>query len=379
MQIEGFFGLIPMVIVIGGSLLLLFLMFYVSRYRKFRPNEYVIHLRNGRVLRSGTGGRVFLLPVLDEVIVIPTTVQQTLLEARERVVSHEYQDVSITAFIYWRVANPEIAFKKVSFVPHDNDYVETIIKNAAESIMRTTCANLAIEDIIRERERIIKQVTTELHTMVDDWGLVMESVEIKDVEVLDRALKENLEAIKKLEEEQRAKLRRAEMTEITQIRDLDVNEKTGLRDQQVQLTISAQAKEREIKVQELEMRRAVVEADTRRKEVQIKAEAKKFQLSTEAEGEAQQIKQRLLAEAEGQAEIVKQQAEALKQQATESFLQLKIIEALPEIFKNIKVDQMMLLGESGDEAFNSIAKLILPFAQIAKNFLNGEVIGDKII
>ncbi|MFX0093255.1 MAG: SPFH domain-containing protein [Candidatus Hodarchaeota archaeon] len=186
MQIHFDPGLFIMFVVIGGMQLILFLIFFVSRYRKFRPNEYVIHLRQGRVLRSGTGGRVILLPLLDEVIVIPTTVQQTLLEARERVVSHEYQDVSITAFIYWRVANPEIAFKKVSFVPHDTDYVETIIKNAAESIMRTTCANLAIEDIIRERDRIIKQVTTELHTMTDDWGLIIESVEIKDIKVLDK-------------------------------------------------------------------------------------------------------------------------------------------------------------------------------------------------
>ncbi|TFF99146.1 MAG: hypothetical protein EU542_09300, partial [Promethearchaeota archaeon] len=48
---------------------LLFLIFLISRYRKFKTNEYVIHFRNGKIKSSGKGGRVFLLPILDEIVV----------------------------------------------------------------------------------------------------------------------------------------------------------------------------------------------------------------------------------------------------------------------------------------------------------------------
>ena len=243
------FILIPVAIVV---LLVLFILLYTSRYRKFKPNEYVIWLRNGKIRKAEKGGAGFLYPLIDSIVIIPVTVQETLLEAKERVISHEYQDMSLTAFIYWRVVNPEIAFSKVSWNPEQHDFVEKVIKNAAESIIRTTCANMPVERIIRERQEIIKAITTELHALMADWGIITESVEIRDVEVLDKQLKANLEALKKLAEEQQAKIRAAEMHEITKLRDLEVERKTGMQDQDVKLAIDSKAKEREIQVADLE-------------------------------------------------------------------------------------------------------------------------------
>lgn len=379
----------PIALVIIGIVLVIILIavFYASRYRKYKPNEYVIWLRNGKIKKASTGGRVVLLPLIDEVIIIPVTVQQTLLEARERVVSHEYQDLSITAFIYWRVINPEIAFSKVSWDASKSDFVERVIKNAAESIIRTTCANMPIEQIIRERQEIIKVITSELHSLMADWGITTESVEIRDVEVLDNALKDNLEASKKIAEEQKAKLRAAEMNELTRLRDLEVDKKTGLQDQEVKLAIERKAKEREIVVFDLEQKRAIIEAETQKQEEVIRAdaekarrikseidvemdrltreaEARKVQLIAQAEGEAQIVKQKLMAEAEGLLEQVK----AL-QQADDRFVQLKTLEILPDIYKGINVDNMMLLGE-GQDAFKSIAQMVLPFMQIVKQMSN---------
>ncbi len=375
--------IITLIAVVIVALVALLIIFYLRAFQKFKSNEYVIHFRRGKVIRSGSGGSIIKLPIFDEVVVIPTTVQQTLLEAREQVVSYEYQDVAITAYIYWRVTDPEVSFAKVSWDPSAPDYVEKVLKNATESIIRTTCANMHIEQIIRDRSEIIKRVTAELHQLVGDWGVSVESVEIRDVEVLDRSLKENLEAIKKIEEAKKAKLSQAQMQEETRTRDLQVLEKTGLQEQEVKLKIETSAKQREIQVQKLEQERALIEADTRRKQVQIQAEAEKFrrvkqeievevekmikeaearkiQLMAEAEGEAEKIRQKLIAEAEG----ILQQVKAL-QQADERFIQIKTLEVLPQIFSNIKVDQMMLLGE-GQDAYKAIAQMVLPFVQIAQ-------------
>jgi regulator of protease activity HflC (stomatin/prohibitin superfamily) len=375
--------LIAPLFVIFFVVFLLLVLFYVSRYRKYKTNEYVIHFRRGKIKRAGTGGTVVLWPIFDEVIVIPTTVQQTLLEAREKVVSYEYQDVALTAFVYWRVTNPEVSFSKVSWNPTRTDYVEKAIKNATEAIIRTTCANMAIEQIIRNRAEIIKNVTTELHHLAGDWGITIESIEIRDVEVLDNRLKDNLEAVKKIEEAQNAQLRQAEMEELVQLRNLEVRKKTGESDQQVKLTIEAKAKQREIQIAQLEQERAIIAAETGRKQKQINAEAEKFlrvtqevgveaarirqqaearkdQLLAEAEGEAAKIRQTQIAMAEG----ILEQAKALSQ-ADEKYIQLKTIDMLPEVFKNIEVDKMILLGE-GQDAYRSIAQMVLPFMELAK-------------
>ncbi|UCE14516.1 MAG: hypothetical protein JSV04_04890 [Candidatus Heimdallarchaeota archaeon] len=374
---------IGIIFVIGFIIFLLIIIFYVSRFKKFKTNEYVIHFRRGKVKRAGTGGTVILWPVFDEVVIIPTTVQQTLLEAREKVVSYEYQDVALTAFVYWRVTNPEISFSKVSWDPHRTDYVEKAIKNATEAIIRTTCANMKIEQIIRNRAEIIKNVTTELHALSGDWGITIESIEIRDVEVLDQRLKDNLEAVKKIEEAQNAQLRQAEMEESVQLRNLDVRQKTGLSDQEVKLSIESKAKNREIQIAQLEQERAIIAAETERKQKQINAEAEKFLRVTQEVGvEAERIRQQaearkdqLLAEAEGEAAKITQtqvalakgileQAKALSQ-ADEKYIQLKTLDMLPEVFKNINVDRMILLGE-GQDAYKSVAQMILPFMELAK-------------
>jgi len=359
-------------------------MFFVSRYRKFKTNEYVIHFRRGKVKRAGTGGTVVLWPIFDEVIVIPTTVQQTLLEAREKVVSYEYQDVALTAFVFWRVTNPEISYSKVSWNPNRSDYVEKAIKNATEAIIRTTCANMQIEQIIRNRMEIIKNVTSELHHLAGDWGITIESIEIRDVEVLDQRLKDNLEAVKKIEEAQTAQLRQAEMEQEVQLRNLLVRRHTGEEDQKVKLVIESQSKEREIQVARLEQERTIIQAETERKQKQINAEAEKYLQITQTVGveaarirqEAEARKDQLLNEAEGEAAKISQtqiaiaqgileQAKALSQ-ADEKYIQMRAIEMLPEIFKNITVDKMILLGE-GQDAFKSIAQMIVPFLEIAKD------------
>lgn len=348
---------------------LLFLIFLISRYRKFKTNEYVIRFRNGKIKSAGKGGRTFLMPIIDEIVVIPTTTQQTFLEAREKVLSREFQDIAVNAFVFWKVVKPEIAFTAVSWNDRDSDYIETIIKNAAESIIRTTCANMPLESIIRERGEIISAVSNELHDLLADMGIVVISVEIRDVEVLNKILKTNMEATKQLQEEETAKLRKAQMEEITQLRDLEVNRKTGIQEQSVQLEIQTEAKNREIEVQKLEFTRTEVEADTLRKKITIEADAEfermkkiadgeRAKLIAKAEGEAAAVKERLVAEAEGILEQVKSLA-----QADPKFFQLKIVEMLPEIYKQLNVDKMFVMGD-GQQAFSSIAESIIPFLTV---------------
>jgi hypothetical protein len=38
---------------------------------------------------------------------------------------------------------------------------------------------------------------------------------------------------------------------------------------------------------------------------------------------------------------------------------------LPDIFKNINIDRMILLGE-GQDAYKSVAQMVLPFMELAK-------------
>ncbi|MFW9771520.1 MAG: SPFH domain-containing protein [Promethearchaeota archaeon] len=376
-------GMIIGIIVTVVIIAVLFIIFMATRYRKFKTNQFVIHLRNGKVKSAGLGGRIWLLPLIDEYIVIPTTSIQTILEAHEQVVSMEYQNISIVGMLIWKVIDPEKAFSAVSWISRDDHYVEKILKNAAEAIIRTTCANMPLEKIIRERREIIEHVSKELHELTADWGLVIESIEIREVNILEPELKRNMEATKQAIEYRKARIAKADAERESRIRELEVQNEVGTQEQMVQRDIEIRRKEKEIAIAEQERERKKIEADGDRQKKVIEAEADaaqiKKRLIAQAEGEAESIKQQMLAQAEG----FEKQVEAMSS-ADQRFLAVQLTNILPEIFKNLSPEKMFIMG-NGDEAFSSLSKAILPFLQLLpeysdkiKNFLgNGNLSNIK--
>jgi flotillin len=349
-----------------GIIIFLFVIFLAARYRKFKTNQFVIHLRNGKVKHAGLGGSLFLLPLIDEYIVIPTTSIQTLVEAHEQVVSSEYQNIEIEGLLIWKVVDPEKAFSAVSWNMRDDNYIEKILKGAAEAIIRTTCANMPLEKIIRERREIIDHIEKDLHELTADWGIIIESLEIIEVIIGEPDLKKNMEATKQAEEFRKARIAKAEAERESKMRELEVKNELGIQEQLVEREIELRRKDKEIAIAEQERERKKIEADGERQKkiIEVDAETKqiKRKLIAQAEGEAENIKQQMLAQAEG----FKKQVEAMGS-ADERFLAVQLTNILPEIFKNLSPDKMFIMGD-GNEAFSSLSRAILPFLQLLPEY-----------
>ncbi|MHA1796111.1 MAG: SPFH domain-containing protein [Promethearchaeota archaeon] len=337
--------------------LILIAVFFASRYRKFKTNDYVIHLRNGKVHSAGRGGKIIKFPLIDEIVVIPTTTRKTLLNSSEKILSREFQDVKISAILYWKVSNPQTAFNAVQWDPRSTDYVEKILSTATEAIIRTTCASLAIEKIICERTEIIKLITDQLLNLTRDWGIVIESLEIIEVQVIDSDLKENMEDIKKIEEKRKAKLSEANAMEKYRLREIEVARMAGVAEKNAQ-----------IQIQQEEMKRMEIEADAYRKATVLRAkadaEAIRMKKLAEYQAEAEGIRQKMTAEAEG---LEKQVAAISK--ADPNFITLKMLERLPEVYSKLAPEKMIVMGE-GNNSFNSLITSILPMMELLPDFRN---------
>ncbi|MHA1682342.1 MAG: SPFH domain-containing protein [Promethearchaeota archaeon] len=334
----------------------------MSRYRKFKTNQFVIHLRGGKLKSAGLGGKLYKLPLIDDVIVIPTTTQQTTLEAHQNLVTRELQDISLEAYLYWRVSKPDVAYTAVSWESKSPNYVENVLRNSTEAIIRTTCANMGLELIIKERMNIIKAISDRLHELVMDWGIIIESIEIKEMHILDQTLKKDMEAVMKAQLNQRARIARAQSEQVSRLQEIEMTQKVGLSEQETKQQIDLRAKEREIAVADRERERLKIEADGHRQAKVIEADGDaqqtKLRKFAEAEGEAAKIKEMMLAQAEG----FKQQSLAMES-ADERFLAIQMINVLPEIFQSIKPEKMIVMGE-GNKAFNSLAQSIIPFLNV---------------
>ena len=363
------FEIHPLFVGIGvtiGIVVFLFVIFFAARYRKFKTNQFVIHLRNGKVKHAGLGGSLLLLPLIDDYIVIPTTSIQTLVEAHEQVVSMEYQNIEIEGLLIWKVIDPEKAFSAVSWNMRDDNFVEKILKGATEAIIRTTCANMPLEKIIRERREIIDHVEKDLHELTADWGIVIESLEIIEVIIVEPELKKNMEATKQAEEFRKARIAKAEAERESRLRELEVKNELGIQEQSVEREIEIRRKEKEIAIAEQERERKIIEADGDRRKKIIEADADAQQITrkllAQAEGEAENIRQQMLAQAEG----FKKQVEAMGS-ADERFLAVQLTNILPEIFKHVKPDKMFIMGD-GNEAFSSLSRAIMPFLQLLPEY-----------
>lgn len=361
----------------------LFIIFMAARYRKFKTNQFVIHLRNGKVKSAGLGGSLWLLPLIDEYIVIPTTSIQTILEAHDQVVSQEYQNIEFVGMIIWKVVDPEKAFSSVSWNLRDENYIEKILKGAAEAVMRTICANMPLELIIRERRQIIDHVLKDLHELSADWGILIETFEILEVIIVEAELKKNMEAVKQAVEYKKARIAKADAERDSKLRELEVQNEIGTQEQLVQREIELRRKDKEISIAEKERERKQIEADGERRRVVIEADGQasviKKKLIAQAEGEAEGIRQQMLAQAEG----FQEQVNAMSN-ADQRFLAVQLTNILPEIFKHLSPDKMFIMG-NGDEAFSSLSKSILPFLQLVpeysdkiKNFLGNGDMSSKV-
>jgi regulator of protease activity HflC (stomatin/prohibitin superfamily) len=387
--------------------------FYIKKYvRIFDPNIFYVHLRKGKAIKQGEGGMVTRIPFLDRILAVDRTVQQLNISA-ESVLSKEKQKIRLSAVLQWQAENAIATINNVTW--HEIPERLTAI---IESVIRTACAQLSVEEILEERQLIIEAIKKELIDIVSEWGLKVVTVELVDVNVINDSFLRDM-----------AKPREAEMHRLAQIALIDADQETGQRDilrtkvlrekeierdqtlgvqEQAQLrAIQESEKQREQSVLEiglqkdlmqkryekqqaeveaskdLEVAKFSAEAEKQRKikqEVEVRAQsilqeaqAEAEKISTIATAEAEQIRKVTLAQAEG----IKKTLEAAKDYSPQAFAR-DFLKMLPEVYEKIDIGDITLFGGgtgggegaegdgAGAGAFQVFGNVLLPMMLMAK-------------
>ena len=356
--------------------------FYVKKYvRIFDPNIFYVHLRKGKAIKQGEGGMVVRIPFLDRILAVDRTVQQLNISA-ESVLSKEKQKIRLSAVLQWQADNAIATINNVIWKEIPNRLTAII-----ESVMRTACAQLAVEEILEERQLIIEAVKKELIDIVSEWGLKIVTVELVDVMVVNESFLRDM-----------SKPREAEMHRLAQIALIEADQATGTRDIERSKVLRAQEIERDVLVgvKEQQQLRDIQEAEKQREQsvleiglqkdlmqkkyekqqaeveaakdlevAKLNAEAEKQRkIKQEVEVQAQRILQEAKAEAEkisitaeaeagqilkvtsAQAEGIKKTLAAAKDYSPQAFAR-DFLQMLPEIYKEIDIGDITLFGGGG--------------------------------
>src|SRR5947209_61165 len=182
-----------------------------------QPNVYVVHTRRGHAepLHVGMGISFRYNPATDAFLVVPAVVQTLLINAR--CVCAERQGILVQAYVQWIVDDIDTAYRKLDFSdPEDPMRVVNIqLREQAEAAIKDKVATMSIDDVLSDKQPIIKELTHRLRTVAEGdreedpasgLGLKIVTVQIKEAVVSSTQLWQNLQKPFRAEREKLARL-----------------------------------------------------------------------------------------------------------------------------------------------------------------------------
>lgn len=195
---------------LGGAFFLMCILGYFFLFRRYcssEPNEWMIVMRNGKLIECGVG--ISYYAGLEDVVVkFPSKINKVRFAAQQ--VTQEMQGIEVSGIIIWSIYRekdgPLKAFKYLgkdltSDTPTTANEQMVEISNA---IVRHRIANSTIDEVLKNREMVRDEIKKEMNEIVNGWGIWLESVEITDVKILSSTLFGDLQMEFRKEQQQKA-------------------------------------------------------------------------------------------------------------------------------------------------------------------------------
>ncbi|MDF9745694.1 SPFH domain-containing protein [Natrinema salsiterrestre] len=99
---------------------------------------------------------------------------QTLDVPRQEAITRDNSPVTADAVVYIKVMDAKKAFLQV------DDY-KMAVSNLAQTTLRAVLGDMELDDTLNKRQEINARIRTELDEPTDEWGIRVESVEVREV------------------------------------------------------------------------------------------------------------------------------------------------------------------------------------------------------
>jgi regulator of protease activity HflC (stomatin/prohibitin superfamily) len=183
---------------IGGLALLAFLL---SGIRVAQEYQRAVVFRLGRYHSIRGPGLYYNLPVLEWQRVVDMRTMTVNVEQQETI-TKDSVTIKVNAVLWYRITEPFKAILEVA------DYRNAVYQIALTSL-RNIIGQHVLDEVLKERDRINEKLRAIVDQDTDPWGVKVEMVEMKDVEIpqaMQRAMAREAEAIR----EKRARVIKAE-------------------------------------------------------------------------------------------------------------------------------------------------------------------------
>lgn len=165
--------------------------------------EKAVIMRFGKFNRIAGPGIYFTIPIIEsEAAKIDQRIRTVSFDAEETL-SSDLVPVNVDTVLFWVVWDVERACKQV------RNY-EAIISLAAQTAMRDVIGQICLSEIAMRRTYLDEELKRIISEKVDDWGITVVSVEIRDI-VIPKELQKAMSRQAQAERERDARLILAEV------------------------------------------------------------------------------------------------------------------------------------------------------------------------
>jgi len=186
----------------GIFILVIAVLLVLSGFRVAQQYERALVFRFGRYLGLRGPGLFWIIPLgIDRAVKVDLRVFTDGVEQQEAM-TRDNVPVKANAVIWYRIVKPDLAIIEVQNV-----------RNAVIQVALTTLRNIigqhSLDDVLKEREQISQLLKTRVDQVTEAWGVEIQNVEMKNVEIptsMQRAMAQEAEALR----EKRARIIKAE-------------------------------------------------------------------------------------------------------------------------------------------------------------------------
>lgn len=182
-------------------IVVLVLAILISGFRIAQEYQRAIVFRLGRFNGIKGPGLYWLIPLIERQQKVDIRTKTVALEQQETI-TKDSVTIKVSAVLWFKITNPEDAIINVV------DY-EKAVYQFSVTALRNIIGQHSLDEVLREREQINTTLQKIVDSSTNSWGIKIEMVEMKDVEIpeaMQRAMAREAEAIR----EKRARIVKAE-------------------------------------------------------------------------------------------------------------------------------------------------------------------------
>lgn len=181
--------------------LLIFLSWFgISGVKIDREYERGVIFRLGRFSSIKGPGMYWVIPFVDQKAQVDIRTK-TVDIAPQEAVTADSVTIKVNTVLYYRVLDPSKAINRV-------ENYQIAVYQAAMTTLRNVVGQNYLDDILKNRDKVNHTVQNIVDEITEPWGIEIERVEMKDVEIppsMQRAMAQEAEAVR----EKRARIIKA--------------------------------------------------------------------------------------------------------------------------------------------------------------------------